>query len=60
MGYHRLREHVKNSIELKSDHIFYYKGQKDKKEHGVDFLVNTERAGNIENIYSLSEQIAGE
>ena len=45
--------------ELKNGHIFYYKGHKDKKEHGVSFLVNKELAGNIEKKFSVSERVAG-
>ena len=40
-------------IELKNSHIFCYKEQKDKEEHGV----NKELAGTIEHFYSISEWI---
>ena len=42
-------------IKRENCHNIWYRGQKDKEEHGVGFLVNKELAGNIENLYNFIE-----
>ena len=58
IGLSEVRRTGEESIELKNGHIFCYRAQKDKKEHGVGSLVNKELEGNIENFYSVSERVA--
>ena len=59
IGLSEVRRTGEEFVVLKNGHILCYRGQSDKKEHGVGFLVNKELAGNIENFYSLNERVAG-